>query len=290
MRVSPLDLADRQELVFLAELVADLRAAVPHAAVLLVGAVARDLLLCFAHGIRAARATEDVDLALAVADWRDFEGLLESLLASGSFQPHANVIHRLLHRGRMEVDLIPFGGVERADGTIAWPPNGDAVMGVLGFQEALASSISALLPLGQRVAVVSLPMLAVLKVLAWSERRTRAPRRDASDLMLILHSYLDAGHAERLYGEANHLLAAGDFDYERAGSWLAGGDAAELLQRHGASSDRIMEKVRAIVLPEIDPEGPLRLIGELRGTDLERARQLLLAFLAGFSGEQYPVA
>ena len=60
-------------------------------------------------------------------------------------------------------------------------------------------------------------MLAVLKVLAWSERQTREPRKDASDLILLLRSYLDASQAERLYSEADYLLAAGEFDYERGG-------------------------------------------------------------------------
>jgi predicted nucleotidyltransferase len=81
--------------------------------------MARDLLPYYAHGIRTARATEDVDLALAVADWNDFERLRESLLTSGSFEPHPKVAHKLLYRRRMEVDFIPFGGVERADGMMS---------------------------------------------------------------------------------------------------------------------------------------------------------------------------
>ena len=55
------------------------------------------------------------------------------------------------------------------------------------------------------------------------------------------------------------------------------------MRRHGANSNRLEEIVRSIVAPEIDPEGLLRLIGELKDTDLERARQLLTAFLAGFT-------
>jgi predicted nucleotidyltransferase len=288
MTAFSLNLADKQELISLAELVGDFRSVAPDIKILLVGALARDLLFFYPHGIRAGRATEDVDLAVAVPDWKDFERLRESLLASGSFSPDVKVAHRLLHRRRMEVDLIPFGGVELPNGTIAWPPAGDTVMGVLGFQEALASSISVLLPLGQQVAVVSLPMLAVLKVLAWSERRTREPGKDASDIMLILGKYLDAGQAERLYSEADHLLSAANFDYERAGSWLVGKDALTLLRHRSANPTRIEEAVRSALTPEVDPEGPLRLIGDLKNTDLERARQLLMAFLAGFNGEQSP--
>jgi predicted nucleotidyltransferase len=288
MTESSLNLADKQELTLLAELVTDLRSVAPDIRVLLVGAVARDMLLFYAHGIRTFRATADIDLALAVADWNDFGMLLDSLLASGLFRSDSKVPHKLIHRQRVEVDLIPFGGVERPDGTIAWPPEGDTVMRVLGFHEASESSMTALLPLGQRVAVVSLSMLAVLKVLAWAERRTREPQKDASDLILILGNYLDAGQAERLFSEANYRSADGDFDYERAGSWLAGKDAVTLLRRHSANANRIEQAVQSTLGPEVDPEGPLRLIGELKNEDLERARRLLIAFLAGFSGEQYP--
>jgi hypothetical protein len=57
MTVYSLDLADKQELTFLAELMADVRTAAPDGRFLLVGAMARDLLLYHAHGIRVARAT-----------------------------------------------------------------------------------------------------------------------------------------------------------------------------------------------------------------------------------------
>ena len=290
MTVYSLDLADKQELTFLAELIADVRTAVPDGRFLLVGAMARDLLLYHAHGIRATRATSDVDLALAVADWAEFGALRSALLSSGAFSPHPKVAHKVFHRGRQEIDLIPFGGVERDDGTIVWPPEDDFVMGVLGFREALASSNDILLPHGQRVAAVALPMLAVLKVFAWSERRAREPRKDAPDLLFILRKYLDAGHGDRLYNEAPQLFDASDFDYERAGGWLAGHDAAELIRRHSPDPGRIEERLQSILTPEIDPGGPLRLIGEVVDMDMiaERALKLLAAFLAGFNAEQRP--
>ena len=226
-----LDLTNKQELRFLSDLIADVRARVPNIDILLVGATARDLLLFHAHGIKATRGTEDIDLAFAVASWSVFEKLRKSLWSSDVFRSHPSASHKLLYRKDVVVDLIPFGGLENADGTISWPPHGDTVMSVLGFEEALKSSIDALLPSGQQVSVVSLPMLAVLKVLAWLERRTREPRKDASDLILVLQNYLDAGNSERLYSEAAQLLENPDFDYERAGAWLAGRDALETIQQ-----------------------------------------------------------
>jgi predicted nucleotidyltransferase len=182
------------------------------------------------------------------------------------------------------VDIIPFGELESADGTISWPPNGDLVMSVLGFDEALKSSIEAMLLFSQRVSVVSLSMLAVLKTLAWSERRMNAPRRDAYDLMLILQNYLDAGNSERLYSEVKQLLDGPDFDYELAGAWLAGKDALDTIQQCSLKANRIETTLCSILKGETDPNGQLRLIGQLMVSDPERSRRILSAFLAGLSG------
>lgn len=283
-----MDLSNKQELSFLSELIADVRDKVPKTDILLVGATARDLLLFYAHGIKTARGTEDIDLAFAVASWTDFEKLRKSLVSSAAFRPHPSGMHTLLYREHVIVDLIPFGGLENADGTISWPPHGDTVMSVIGFEEALESSIDALLPSGRQVAVVSLPMLAVLKVLAWSERRMQEPRKDASDLLLILQNYLDAGNSERLYSEAGQLLEGPDFDYERAGAWLAGKDALEAIQKHSLKAIRIERAVRSTLTPETDPSGPLRLIGELSVPNPERSLRILAAFLSGFNAHQHP--
>lgn len=288
MVISSLDLAAKSELTFLAELVADLRAAAPAWKPLLVGAMARDLLLYYAHNIPVIRATEDIDLGFAVADWDDFAALRAALLASTHFGAHGSLVHRFSHRRGRQIDLIPFGGLERPDGSIAWPPRGDEVMTVVGYREALASANDVMLPEGQRVLVVSLPMLAVLKVIAWSERHTTAPRQDAVDLLLILRSYLDAGNQQRLYDEAAHLLDDGNFDYERAGAWLAGRDAAGVLRKDAAEQTHLHQIISTILTKEVDPDGPLRLLGEMAGRDAENIRLLLAAFLHGFNGEQTP--
>lgn len=288
MVISSLDLADKTELTFLAELVADLHAAAPAWKPLLVGAMARDLLLYYAYKIPVSRATEDIDLGFAVADWKDFDALQAALLVSNHFEAHGRVLHKIYHRDRREVDLIPFGGLEQPGGSIAWPPRGDEVMTVVGYREALASAIDVMLPEGQRVLVVSLTMLAVLKLIAWSDRHTTAPRKDAADLLLILKNYLDAGHQQRLYDEAAHLLDNNNFDYERAGAWLAGQDAATAIQRDSATQTDLHQIISTILTKEADPDGPLTLIGEVGGRDAEAMRLLLAAFLGGFNGEKAP--
>jgi hypothetical protein len=80
-------------------------------------------------------------------------------------------------------------------------------------------------PSGPLGAVVSLPMLAVLKILAWSERQTLEPQKDAPDLLLILQNYLDAGNSDGPYSEAGQLLEHPNFDCDRVRAWLAGKNA-----------------------------------------------------------------
>ena len=280
MSGSLIDLTARKGLSWLATVVQDLRTAAGREQVLLVGAQARDLLLHHMHGVPITRATTDVDLAFAVADWDDFDTLRQALLHSGDFDATKSVVHRLIHRTRVPVDLIPFGGVESPDNSIVWPDD-ETEMSVLGYREAVETAVDAVLPGGVHVSTVSIPMLAVLKLIAWSHRHVHAPAKDASDLLLILSNYFKVEDEIRLYNEASHLLEAEDFDYDAAGAWLAGHDAGLLVARC-ENPKKVIDYVESILTTETDPNGPLRLIGEVGAGEPDRKRQLLEAFLAGF--------
>lgn len=113
----------------------------------MVGATARDLLLQYGGRLPVQRATADVDLAFAVANWDEFNALRSALLTSEWFS-ETRLEHKLLHQRILEIDLIPFGGVEDAAGQITWPAS-ESLMSVLGYQEARATSLEILLPEGQ---------------------------------------------------------------------------------------------------------------------------------------------
>ena len=273
-----MDLSDKKDLIWLSDLIRDLRGAAPDCNPLLVGAMARDLLMHYGHGVPITRATADVDLAFAVADWGEFAVLRAALIDSRTFTS-ASPSHRLLHRDRIPIDLVPFGGVEAPDGTVTWPAD-ESVVRVLGYREALAAAIDLTLPEAQRVLTVSLPMLAILKLLAWSERHVVEPRKDASDLFLILKNYLNQENTDRLYVEAAHLLEADDFDYEAAGGWLAGHDAASQICGCSPEPERLFDACEAVLSAQTAPNGHLELIAE-SGVDVTVGLRLLQEFLRG---------
>lgn len=256
---------------------------------LLVGAMARDVLLSFGHDIRIARATQDMDFAFALDSWEGFSRMRGELLASGDFADDPRgVAHRMIYASNYRVDLIPFGGMERDDRSIAWPPDHDVVMQVVGFREAMAEAVKVQLQDGVIVDVASLPAQAVLKLFAWRDRRADRPGVDAGDLRLLLRHYLEAGNQDRLYTDADHLLTMENFDYQRASAWLIGYDARQLLQETDDSGAVAIDALLQLLESEIDPDGQLTLVVDMRSGDVEADLALLMAFHAGLRASPLP--
>jgi len=205
---------------------------------LLIGAGARDLLMNHVFGVESRRATHDVDFAIALADWDSIHALRNALVDSGDFAPAESKAHLLYYRpgkhGKaFPMDVIPFGGVEQEAHQIAWPPDMNVVMNVTGYAEALASALEVDVGNGLVVPVVSIPALAVLKLIAWKDRGLQ-DNKDALDLFFLLQSYHAAGNHDRLYGDAYMLLEASGFDLVPAGAGLTWIRCRSWLQ-HGLS-------------------------------------------------------
>jgi predicted nucleotidyltransferase len=244
----------------------------------LMGAAARDLLLRHAHNIAPRRLTEDVDFAVMVGDWNAFEELRSALIASGDFTSRPGpATHRLRHSSGLPIDIVPFGGIERADRTIAWPPDQDEIFDCFGAREAFVATIAVLLPEGTQVRVAPIPALALLKATAWQDRKHTHPGRDAPDLLLYLRTYLDCGNLDRATSEHSDLFTAENYDYELAGARMLARDLLMLLD--GAGVNRLLEILR----PEADEEGSL-LLAQQSGIALENARRLVEAFCDELGG------
>jgi predicted nucleotidyltransferase len=97
-------------------------------------------------------------------------------------------------------------------------------MRVTGFSDGLESAAAVPYENNLVVPVVSLPVLLVLKLLAWVDRKHE--KRDASDIHTLLKEYGDAGNEDRLYGEELNVLEAEGYDFELAGARSIGHDAA----------------------------------------------------------------
>lgn len=100
---------------------------------LVIGASARDLILHHVHGIEVTRATGDIDFAIQVAAWSEFQELKNRLLDMNFTESHQK--RRLVSPFGIPVDIVPFGAIEDERAMIRWPPENVVEMHVLGFRE-----------------------------------------------------------------------------------------------------------------------------------------------------------
>src|SRR4051794_8863921 len=91
------------------------RARTAEVEMLLVGATARDIALAAEGHAPPTRATHDVDIAIMVAAMEDFAAMTGTLTPDPDGGVHTFVLDGV------KVDVVPFGGVERADRSIEWP-------------------------------------------------------------------------------------------------------------------------------------------------------------------------
>ncbi len=191
-----------------------------------VGAMARDILLTGVFGLSTGRATRDVDLAVAMKGWQEFDAMKAHLVRTGAFRSDERIAQRLYYlqtaadRG-YPLDLIPFGGVEQPGSVIAWPPDGAVVMNVAGYVEGFASAVLVEMEPSFALRVASLAGLAILKLVAWADRGASDPR-DAIDLATLLRQYGSAGNEDRLYEAEIGVLEAVNYDFDLAGPDCSG--------------------------------------------------------------------
>lgn len=240
----------------------------------IVGAFARDLILQFAYNIQTHRATNDIDFGIRVERWEQLEGLISALIGSGNFRKDSRQKQRLIYKESVPVDIVPFGQIEDASGSISWPPDYEIEMSALGFNEAYTDSITVLVANDVEVAVSSLAGLCLMKLVSWKERRAN---KDVSDLALIMTKYLEAGNEAKVYEDGSphtDLLDDDQFDYGLTSARLLGRDIKPLL------TERAKRVVMEILDRETNTSGECILASIISGYqslsgDLNKALEML---------------
>lgn len=188
------------------------------------GAMARDILFKHVLGFdpELFLATLDIDLAVCVSSWEQFDVLKTRLIESGEFSLGRGGAQRLFYSGMYPVDLVPFGGVAARDGSVGWPPERDIVMNVTGHDDVLKSAVSIAVAPDLVIPVSSPAGLAMLKIFAWLDRGATTHDKDARDLALLFSLYISTIDPVDLYGRESDTLEAVDHEHERASVRLLG--------------------------------------------------------------------
>ena len=171
---------------------------------IVVGATARDMVLHLGYGAPIQRATKDIDFAVRVDSWASFDALKAELLSTDFTSTQTQ--HRLISPADIPVDIVPFGGVEQGNSDIVWPSNGDNVMNVMGFQEAIDNAQQVLITKDPKIVcpVVAPEGLILLKLISWADRAVDLRTKDANDIRYILTTFYSIRNVkEDIYDNEN---------------------------------------------------------------------------------------
>ena len=161
-----------------------------------VGATARDLMMKLLDEYPSKRKTRDLDVAIALSDWSQFENLSQILQKNYFRKDPAN--QKFYYEGKKhdndyEVDVVPFGDIAGEDETLLWPPEYEKEMSVKCFTEVMNRSMPITI---DKLFNINIAMLAgqfLIKLDAWNDRHTAEyDSKDADDMFLILSRYHDA--------------------------------------------------------------------------------------------------
>lgn len=154
-----------------------------------VGAVARDLQFSRRPGMASLRKTNDVDLAVMIGTEEHFYQVKRSLLSTGYFEEHQSEPIKLFFKEAIEVDLLPFGGIQNEAHEIILHEPKLFVMDMPGFKEALKYTDEIIVDEKLKLSVCSLEGLVILKLFAFNDKPGRT--KDITDIEHIINAYFE---------------------------------------------------------------------------------------------------
>ena len=246
----------------------------------LIGATARDIIMQI-HDERSSRATHDLDIAIAIANWDEFKKVEEGIVRIDGFTKDSHQKQRFLYEDTFFIDIVPFGDVLAQGDKIFWPPNEEVAMSILGFQEV--RNITKELSIDDEliIQIASLDGIFLLKIVAWSERHIEG-NKDADDIAFIFNNYLLINEEIAI---DNHydLYQADDFDTTTTGARLLGRDLNTILKHHPDTKSKIQEIIDTQI--ELEEESPLikQILETHRSYSYELAIQCLIQVVRGLS-------
>ncbi|MEO6868670.1 MAG: hypothetical protein ABI168_03440 [Ginsengibacter sp.] len=153
----------------------------------LVGAVARDIQFSENPKFASLRKTNDVDITIMISDEEQFYEIKNVLLDTGYFTGHETEPIKLFYKQAIEVNILPFGGIENADYEIRIHKPKLFVMDMPRFQEVLKYKNVIEIEDRCKLHICSLEGLVVLKLFAYKHRSDRT--KDLSDIDHIEVNY-----------------------------------------------------------------------------------------------------
>ncbi len=217
-----------------------------------VGAFARDVeFFAKGHTGPPSRKTKDLDLAVMVADEKEFNRIKSVLLSLDGFTAHALEPYRLLFKESYELDLLPFGKIEDEKGDVYLKAKRTIVLNMPGFSEAHLAVETVKTDQGFELKVSSLPGVVLLKLIAWDDRPAERSK-DIQDIEYIFRNLYLLEVEEIVANDSDLLdLLEGEENYSECVSARYIGRKIGVMIRE---TETLLNRVRRILLKNTESE------------------------------------
>lgn len=241
----------------------------------LIGANAISLQL-LKKNIQPGRGTKDIDFAIMISSFAQFEKIKKELMNAGFNS--VEIPYTLYHpEYNIAIDLLPFGKIERFEKDEFIKKSIDIVS--TGFDVLLAQTDSIKIENNISVNVPPLPALCILKLISWDDR-PEMRMYDIEDLYRIISIYFEYAYDDILEKHFD-LLEKEPFEQISI--------AAEVLGRNAKSAIIENEKLRLRIknileknLDTIEKSSIAKLWASKFHINLIDAEKILSSFLNGF--------
>jgi predicted nucleotidyltransferase len=201
----------------------------------LIGVNATDIQL-LKQGIKPSRGTKDIDFAVMVSSFHEYDKIMNGLIARGFNKVKDTAITLFNLTYNVAIDILPFGQIEEHH-TLNFTER-EVIMNVLGFKETLSQHKEVLVDDVFTINVPPLHGMVILKLISWSDRpEIRAT--DLDDIFRIVKYYYDT-EGDAVFNEHFDLLGADPFDEKLIAARIMGRRIAEILKMSVALMQRVM--------------------------------------------------
>lgn len=204
----------------------------------IIGATARDIVFSAIHDQEPGRKTFDLDIAIAIPNWDDFEKIAAGLCTLDDFKKSTKQKQRFHYKDEYELDIVPFGEIAKEDQNIYWPPEDDHAMSVKGFSEVAKNTLALIVDEEFTIQVASLPGIFILKLIAWKDRRDKTGK-DADDISFIIDTYLEINQ-DNLEAKNYDIYQNDNYTTYNAGAILMGRDLKKLFAGETETKNEIL--------------------------------------------------
>jgi predicted nucleotidyltransferase len=177
------------------------------------------------------RKTHDLDLSVSLS----VEEYLSDFNRLTGWTPDPNFEPRWLAPGGVRIDIIPAGPTVRTAGEVIWPKSGFR-MSLAGLRLAFENKEELQLDENLTICVARLPVIAVLKMLAYEEKPIER-QKDLSDLAYILEEFLSEDDPKRFDDIVFELGLA----YEEASAFFLGKEIGHIV------NEEELEKITSFI-------------------------------------------